>query len=366
MVAYTLAQAGWSVLALDKRVHPRPKICGGCLSRKVDAILPFPISSVIESTVNEVAFTFKGQGAIEYVLDEPFAYMVRREKFDNFLVEKVVEAGATVCQGEGAVSLIESEDGISIKTRASCYGGKVLVGADGVQGIVARELGAGYRHSSCFALETEIGINGVYSENRIWIDIGWVDLGYGWIFPRYSSYSVGIADFGSGGPRLKKAFSNLFASHSLLTEQKPATINGYRIPLSTSRNRKKKIIGGRVALIGDAAGFVNPLTGEGIYYALWSGLILASCLMEPGKDLFRALSNYERRIRTELYPQFVVAEQVAKLLYSHPWTSFRLVGRYRELIGLFIEVLVGKEYFPNLLSLLKYRMGLKDKMTSWP
>lgn len=364
ITAYTLARAGWSVLALDKRVHPRPKTCGGCLSRKVDAILPFSVSSVIEHTIKEVVFTFKGQGEIAYRLNEPFAYIVRRESFDQFLVTKAVEAGATVRQGEGAVSLTESENGVSVETKTGYYRGRVLVGADGVQGIVARRLGEEYGHSSSLALEAETGISRMSPEDRIWIDVGWVDFGYGWIFPRHPSYSVGITDSGARGHRLKEAFFNLFTNHGLLTGEKPTAINGYWIPLSTSENRKKKVVSNRVALIGDAAGLVNPLTGEGIYYALWSGLILATCLIEHSKDLSRALSNYKRWIKTELHPQFAVAERVARLLYSHPRANFRLLAKYRELIGLFTEVLMGKEGFPNLLSMLKYKMGLKGKIAS--
>ncbi|MDD5452409.1 MAG: NAD(P)/FAD-dependent oxidoreductase [Desulfovibrionales bacterium] len=369
ITAHTLARAGWSVLALDKRVHPRSKICGGCLSRKVDAILPFSISPVIEHTINEAAFTFKGQGEIAYRLKEPFAYIVRRERFDQFLAAKAVEAGAIVRQGEGAISLTGSENGVSVETKTGCYRGRVLVGADGIQGIVARRLGEEYGHSSSLALEAETDISRMsYApahprpKDRIWIDVGWVDFGYGWIFPRRPSYSVGIADSGAGGHRLKQAFFNLFASHGLLTGEKPAAIKGYRVPLSTAENRGKKVVSNRVALIGDAAGLVNPLTGEGIYYALWSGMTLAACLIEHSKDYSRALSNYERRIRTELHPQFAVAERVARLLYSHPRANFRLIGKYRELIGLFIEGLTGKEGFSNLLSMLKCKMGLKDKI----
>lgn len=362
MAAYALARAGWSVLALDKQVRPRVKICGGCLSRKVDAILPFPILPVIESTISEAEFTFKGRDGIEYVRDEPFAYIVRREKFDQFMVEKAVEAGATVRQGEGVISLSETEDGVSVETNTGCYRGKVLVGADGAHSKVARELGPDYKHSGYLALETETGAcREALLENRIWIDVGWVDYGYGWIFPRFPSYSAGVASYASGG--LKKALCNLFNNHRLLSGKELTTINGYPIPLCTAQNRRKKIVANRVALIGDAAGFVNPLTGEGIYYALWSGLTLATCLITHDKNVSRALNSYEHVVKTELYAQFAVAEQVARLLYGHLWTSFRLLDKHRELIGLLVEVLIGKEHFPHLLLRLKDRMGLKDKIT---
>lgn len=366
IVAYNLARAGWSVLAVDKRVHPRPKLCGGCLSRKTEGILPFSISSVKESQISELLFTFKGQDAVAYISDEPFACLVRREKFDQFLLEKALEAGATVRQGEGAISFEENKGSISVETRAGCYRGRVLVGADGVQGIVARGLGADYRYASCLALKTEVNLEGISSGNRIWIDLGWAHFGYGWIFPQRSGYAVGMADSGSGGLRLKKALFNLFGSHRLLVGQKPAIIRGHRIPLSISENRQKKIASKRVALVGDAAGLVDPLTGEGIYSALWSGLTLATCLINCSKDLPRALDDYARRVRSELHPQFMVAERIARLLYGHPWASFRLVEKYPELLELFVRVLVGKGGFPELLSLLKCKMGLEGKMPGGP
>ena len=91
-----LACAGFSVLGLEGKAHPRYKVCGGGLSARIDHVLDSDYRSVVEDTIQRVRFQFAGAEAFEIVSPDPIAYMVMRNRFDAYLAGKAREA-ADVC-----------------------------------------------------------------------------------------------------------------------------------------------------------------------------------------------------------------------------------------------------------------------------
>ncbi|MBI3353336.1 MAG: FAD-dependent monooxygenase, partial [Nitrospirae bacterium] len=140
--AYYLARKGLSVLALDREKFPRHKPCGGCVSSKAERFLDADFKSVVDKIVNGAVFSFKGKGKIEFRDDSsPVGYMVSRKEFDAYLVRKAKGAGAKVVEGERVLKVEETEDGVRVSSSKDEYTGRYLIGADGVNSIVAKELG---------------------------------------------------------------------------------------------------------------------------------------------------------------------------------------------------------------------------------
>ncbi|MDO8426527.1 MAG: FAD-dependent monooxygenase, partial [Deltaproteobacteria bacterium] len=138
--ARALASKGLKVLAIDKERFPRYKPCGGCISTKVERILDFPISDVIEETVLGATFTYKSGRAFDILSDKPVGHNVMRDKFDNFLVNKAKEAGAEALEGVRVKGIAQDSRSVTVFCdNGQSYKARFLVGADGSSGLVGRE-----------------------------------------------------------------------------------------------------------------------------------------------------------------------------------------------------------------------------------
>ncbi len=192
--AYELSKKGASVLALEKQKHPRYKPCGGGLTAKIEKILEPDFKSVVERTISKVNFTFKGAGDVRAVSDSPLVYMVMRDVFDNFLVEKARAAGAEIHEQEKVTHVEEGKDGVIVMTEKNMYAAKLLIGADGVNSVVARSVGLKPKKRTAVLIEGEVKVN-EKAFNRvsdeILFDFGSVPYGYGWVFPKADHLSLG-------------------------------------------------------------------------------------------------------------------------------------------------------------------------------
>ena len=102
--AYQLSRVGLSVLGLDKATHPRYKVCGGGLSARIDRILEDDYKTVVEHTVYGIQFSYRGADPLSLDCSSPIAYMVMRDRFDHFLVEKARQVGTEVHEDEPVTS----------------------------------------------------------------------------------------------------------------------------------------------------------------------------------------------------------------------------------------------------------------------
>lgn len=301
--AYELSKKGISVLALDKQKHPRYKPCGGGLTARIENILEPDFKSVVERTISKVNFTFKGSGDIHAVSDRPLVHMVMRDVFDNFLVEKARSSGAEIHEQEKVTHIEEGKDSVLVMTEKNMYAAKLLIGADGVNGIVARTLGLKPRKRTAVLLEGEVKVREEIFKKlseEILFDFGSVPYGYGWIFPKADHLSIGV-----GG--LKKMIKNprpyysVFLSDQYLTDKIESEHKvGYTIPIFDGGS---KITSSRAMLCGDAAALVDPFLGEGIYYAIRSGQIAS----DVANDMLQGnttTESYQERIAREIYPEF--------------------------------------------------------------
>jgi flavin-dependent dehydrogenase len=105
------------------------------------------------------------------------------------------------------------------------------------------------------------------------------------------------------------------------------------------------LVSGQALLVGDAAHLIDPLFGEGIYYAVRSGQLAAESILNQAHDRRRSLADYEEAVRREIYEEFRVAARMASIVYSYPRLCHRLLSRYQNIVKLYYDVLIGRETY---------------------
>jgi geranylgeranyl reductase family protein len=349
--AYELSRAGLSVIGFDKEVHPRYKVCGGGLSARIDQILDAEFHDVVEQTIRGVQFTYQGKRPLTIQADSPIAYMVMRSRFDHLLVQKAAQVGTLVHAGEPVVDCLAREDAIELSTARGRYWAKIVIGADGATSRVAQRLFPRRRARCIPALESEIPIdlNSSYPETgHIVVDVGATSRGYAWIFPKQDRLSVGIGDFQGRASSLKQMFQQFVANAPPLSSFTIPSALGHPIPLYVApsvTSTTHRLVHGRALLIGDAAHLVDPLFGEGIYYAIRSGQMAAAAILDQRTDTRRSLHDYELAVGREIYPEFNVAARLAQIIYTFPRLCHRLLFHYEDVIGLYYDVLRGRQTY---------------------
>jgi geranylgeranyl reductase family protein len=367
--AYQLSRAGLSVLAIEKETHPRYKVCGGGLSARIDRILEDDYKSVVEHTIYGIQFSYRGADPLSLDCSSPIAYMVMRDRFDHFLVEKARQVGTEVHEDEPVTSCQQLPDGIEVTTDRGRYLAKVLIGADGANSLVAQQLFPGRRSRRMATLESEIPIGPAPhypGTGRALIDIGATPAGYAWIFPKQERLSIGVGDLRGGLASPKKIFDQFVRDEKGLAPWKVPQPVGHPLPLFSEHSGANResvgLVSGRALLVGDAGHLVDPLFGEGIYYAVRSGQLAAESILSQVKDERRSLADYEEAVRREIYEEFRVAVRMASIVYSYPRLCHRLLPRYQHIVMLYYDVLRGRETYQTFYARAKYviKSSLKE------
>jgi geranylgeranyl reductase family protein len=354
--AYELSRAGLSVLAIEKHIHPRYKVCGGGLSVRIEQLLDPEFKSVVEQTIFGIQFSYRGQDSVLIESPSPIAYMVMRDRFDHHLVQQARRVGTDICEGEPARSFRHISGGVEVTTDRGLYHAQVLIGADGANSQVARHLFPGRRLRCIPTLESEIEIGqGAQCpvQGKALIDVGAGSMGYAWVFPKQGRLSVGVGEFQSKPASLKNIFDRFVRGDKDLASLDVPKPVGHPLPLfsrPTEPYRQQEpgeFVNGRALLVGDAAHLVDPLFGEGIYYAVRSGKMAATAVLDQHHNRSKRLWDYELAIREELYPEFRICSRLADIVYTFPRLCHRLLTPYQEVIQLYYEVLQGKETYQS-------------------
>lgn len=337
--AYFLGQAGQRVLVLEKEMLPRYKACGGGLSARMLAeTFPFPFEEVIETQVKAIAYTF-GQQTITIPLPDPSVRTVMRDRFDAYLL---AHARAEVRQGTAVRKVTEPADRVIVETiEGDTFVGRYLVGADGANSVVAHALGLRQGKTMAAAIEAEVPASPEvlrrFGEALQFI-FGNVHHGYAWIFPKAKGLSVGIAALRPKPGQLQAALAQVAARYGLSLAG--VRLHGHPIPIYTGW---EPIVTARILLVGDAAGLVDPFSGEGIRPAIKSGRLAAEAILSGQPN------RYSTLIWREIGFSHTFGLGLAFLFYNFPRICFLLGAANPYATHAFMDMLADRAGYPEVI-----------------
>lgn len=367
IAAVILARAGVRVTLFDRARFPRDKICGDAVGldavrvlRRLDLLGPIHAAGAVP--ISETLVTSPGGKAARFVAPPAPSvkrgFILPRMILDGVLVEAAVKSGANLVEGfkvrgpileNGQVVGIEgtTESGQAASCRAP-----VVIAADGAHSVLARALGLRRAHprGRAFAVRAYYeGVQGLGSSLELHY-VKEILPAYGWIFPTGpSSANVGIGVW--GGERESKELRplldefvtrNPFARERLAGAKEVSPLRGW--PLDLGNNAGRCSLAG-LLVIGDAASFVDPITGEGIGTALVSSELAASTALralERGDFSEGMFHGYDRAWRRKLGWDFRGGAALQRLM-ARPGAVETIIGRAArdEMIAAVVSSIVG-------------------------
>lgn len=285
-----LARAGFSVVVVDRAEFPRDKPCGGLLSAKCITLLGDLLDgSAIERSVRARSHgcrLFYGESLVTEVQDSIPITLVSRRELDLQMRTAAECAGCEVREKSRVVEVGIRNGTVTLSSGVEIRG-RFIVAADGARSIVSRggaKKGNSRTNGMGFGLVTEIPIEQVKHDherdklaNAPSIFFGIVPWGYGWIFPHGSVLNVGVGGLLSSGTRYRRIIRDLIDVHFCEGTADACRVTGQVVPYGRFERCPGRA---NVLMVGDAAGFVEPVTGEGIAFAVESGLVAAKAIRE--------------------------------------------------------------------------------------
>jgi geranylgeranyl reductase family protein len=282
MAACRLARTGLDIAILEKEKLPRHKACGGALPGNIGKMLGIDLRHIMENEVSQSRCLFNYENPI-FRRHVPI-FLVDRSRLDAFLVKQAIassEGNVELIEGFDLFAVREQSDAITVKGKAGeIVQSRFLIAADGALSKTARCLGLKSDLPAGIAIDAEVeATNEAYESQKDAATFNYFCLpgGYGWIFPK----GQGKLSCGVGSWRKRKgllAEMNDFVANSLPAKSvRSLRLSAKPIPFYSGH---KKIATRRVCLIGDAASLVDPITGEGIRYAMQSGSLAADIIAD--------------------------------------------------------------------------------------
>jgi geranylgeranyl reductase family protein len=338
LAALALARRRVDVLVLDKKRFPRDKPCGGGIRygvyRRFPDLAQHLRATVAIHEIRRVRMESPAGHSVVAAGEEPFYLTLRRTELDAALLARARAEGARVTEAARATEVERGPEGVVVR----CVDGRALaarlvIGADGVNSVVARTAGltAGFADET-LAIdtmeETPLAELAMTEPDTMYVAYGYNGWpGYGYVFPKRD-----CVDFGVGFllPFFKRALGGPpYAHHARFLEEvaargvvrgrsNPDNFKAYRLPLGGPLART---YADRTLLCGDAGGFVNAYTGEGIYYAMVTGRHAGEVAAEAvtrGDGSAARLAEYEARWQAEIGDELADSVRIQRRLFGNP------------------------------------------------
>ena len=345
--ARALASAGVSVTLLDRSRFPRNKPCGGGISLRVLSRFPYleqPLARIGTHRVSRLHLEGPDGDATVIESPVPAALMIRRVEYDALLVALARQAGAAVIEGVDVVSAAQDAERVTLRARdGRRFEASLVIAADGVHSQVARRLGISHGWpAASIALDMmeespRTTLRDV-DPSTMWVAYGVNGgPGYGYVFPKRDHVNVGIGyvldhyrrRFDDHPYQVQRAFvASLTARGVLQGESLRTNFTPFLLPVGGPMRRPGA---GRVLLAGDAGGFVNGFTAEGIYYAMVSGDLAAQAVIAaPPQRSTGLVARYARAVHREIGSELYDSVLIQRYLFADRTRIARLIAGARQ------------------------------------
>lgn len=316
--AYDLAAGGYSVLLLDRAEFPRHKACAGGLTRKTLQRLRYSVEPVTRQSVSAITVERSSGHATTLASRNPVCAMTVREELDHYCLRQTLARGARFARIGPIDAIASRPEGVTLTTSEVAFRARYLIGADGVHSRV-RQLVWGNRPAwfrSGFALEAQVR-PAAGSVPGLLFAFDPVARGYGWIFPKRDHLNLGLYTVAAN----EKLDRNCLLAwiQSRLEGAAVDHITGQYLGFGAENALPSEL---PVLLVGDAGGFADPLTGEGIYGAVASGQAAAAAVdrsVRTRSSVHRVFAEHTAQLRQDLR----LSASGARWFYSNLDLGFR-------------------------------------------
>ena len=332
--AEVLARNGFQVTILEKEKLPRYKACGGAIPQEMidEFKIPSEIiqrhfnSLILHHIAKDIVIERKGEGAILW-----------RSDLDAFLTQRACNSGAQLQDKTTVINIIKQETEFQVKTDKGTFKCDWLVAADGVNSTVLRACGwrKFFRNELALTITHEIELSKQIIEERLGSDYlhiyfgkEFFGTGYGWLFPKKDIISVGwgcrLTEIRNSNQQFQE-FTELIADQ--IKNGKLKRKAAHLVPVGV-----RPLYNNRIIATGDAAGFVDPLSGKGIIYAAWSGLIAGQVLKKVtdknNLDKFKEL--YEKKLRQAFLTALIAKRDIQPEVYGSDENILRFMKLWQN------------------------------------
>jgi geranylgeranyl reductase family protein len=348
--AATLARAGVDCFLIDKATFPREKLCGGLVTGRcltlIKNVFGLEYDPEILGSSSDINLMLNGE-TLSRITDFTTMHFTMRHDFDHWLLNRAIELGAKTRLGVGITGI--GENAVTL-TDGTTITFDILIGCDGVNSSVAKYLfGQSFNPKTIgFGLEVEAPLT---KNQSVEIDFNGAAWGYAWAFPKHNSVTIGVGGIHAKNPDLKQRLSDFLIAHDI--DPSTVKVKGQYIPFGDYRRAPGR---GHIIVCGDAAGLVDPITGEGIGYAIQSGACAARAVMKQGHPHQTAViyQNEIALIHNDLkranFWRYLIFPKMMKPIFK------RFFGGTGTLSRGFLDVMDGTRDYSELGSLLWQRV----------
>ncbi len=355
--ARAASKSGLKVLILEKSQFPRSKACGGAVSERALSYLDFELPvDAYEQRISGTRVHFREQVS-EKLRPFPLGVLVSRSVFDSCLLEKARESGAEIHTGTKVLDFAEESSAVTVTTTDGTFEGKFLIVAEGAHGTLKNRVRRKDKPSEfglCVLTEIPVPESSFTSENDALLDIyfGVARRGYGWVFPHKGYLSVGLGGLATYLRNPRETMMQFLQDRNFDANH-PAEF--HFVPVG---GIKRKIVSSRAVLCGDAAGFVDAFSGEGIAYAIRSGQIAAEGVADALRagNSCRILTEVEAKCHSEFGSELEKALLLSRLAHFFPKLFLGALTGDKDVLDKYLEVAASRETYGRFLSWLLPRI----------